>query len=85
MRLYIGWLHNNKLNIGMDMASVMLPYMEFQINPHNFANQEIPLEFQQFNQSSLLAYLGIRGIASPVTYEGFKYAYAAKQALSLTS
>jgi len=62
IRLYQGKLHNNKLGIGMNMESVKLPQFTLSAKKINFTDKEEPLEFQQINQSSLLAYLGVRGI-----------------------
>jgi hypothetical protein len=63
IRLYNGLLHNNELNIGMTMKDVMLPRMFVNCNAIKYANDDdIPVDLQQINQSSLLAYLGIRGI-----------------------
>lgn len=62
IRLYQGKLHNNKLGIGMNMESVKLPQFTLSTKKIDFSNKEEPLEFQQINQSSLLAYLGVRGI-----------------------
>lgn len=73
IRLYNKLLHNNKLGVGMDMSKILLPLINLTGEPYNFGQIEIPLEFQQVNQSSLLAYLGIRGLgrgegsATPVT------------------
>lgn len=73
IRLYHAWLHNNKLKIGLDMQSVKLPKLRVNGNPLRFGKldevetydpQNEPLEWQQINQSSLLAYLGIRGIGN---------------------
>ena len=64
IRLYHAWLHNNKLKIGMSMSSVKLPQLDISCNPLRWTNSEIekePLEMQQINPSSLLAYLGVRG------------------------
>ncbi len=66
IRLYQGKLHNNALGIGMKMAEVKLPQIEITCNNLDFeeASKEngTPLEFQQIDQSSILAYLGIRGL-----------------------
>lgn len=48
IRLYQAMLHNNALNIGLDMKTVKLPQVELSKN-------------REYNPSSLLAYLGIRG------------------------
>lgn len=62
IRLYQGKLHNNKLGIGMNMENVKLPQFTLSAKKIDFNNTEEPIEFQQINQSSLLAYLGVRGI-----------------------
>lgn len=62
LRLYQGLLHNNKLGIGMDMASVKLPQMELEceaIDPDS-----ADYENQQINPSHILSYLGIRGVGT---------------------
>ncbi|UOF80758.1 major capsid protein [Microviridae sp.] len=60
IRLYQGKLHMNMLNIGMDMSKVPLPQfvlkgdrVDILKNPDN----------QQVNPSSILSYLGVRGVA----------------------
>lgn len=60
IRLYNAQLHNNKLGIGNDMSKVIFPTIEVITNEINL-NLDTPVEMQQINQSSLLAYLGIRG------------------------
>lgn len=61
MRLYIGLLHNNKINIGMNMSQVKIPIMRFTIDQmHN--DDFTDIDNAQVNPSCLLAYLGIRGI-----------------------
>lgn len=61
IRLYQAQLHNNKLYIGLDMDAINLPQLEITAQSVNFASEE-PVDVQQINPSSLLAYLGIRGI-----------------------
>lgn len=61
IRLYQGLLHNNKLGIGMQMDRVKLPLLNIE-GKNLYGYSLTPWEFQQINQSSLLAYLGIRGI-----------------------
>ncbi|QXN75285.1 major capsid protein [Microvirus mar60] len=64
MRLYNALLHNNTLNIGLDMKQVKLP--QLQITPRN-ADINTALEGSHgsfgktINPSCLLAYLGLRG------------------------
>ena len=63
VRLYQGMLHNNKLGIGMNMSAIKLPTLTLKtkdIDP----NHPKPIDIQQINQSSLLAYLGIRVVGN---------------------
>lgn len=61
-RLYHSALHNNKLGIGMNMSSVVLPKIEVKTYGINSESvKHIDINNRQINQSSLLAYLGIRG------------------------
>lgn len=76
LRLYQAALHNNAVEIGRNMAQVKLPLLKLRSNALNF-NSDTPLEFQQINQSALLAYLGIRGVGKQYEtihseVEGFK-------------
>ena len=69
IRLYQGQLHNNKLGIGMNMASVKLPYLRFEA-PYETAeviNTIKDYDNSQINPSCLLSYLGIRGIGVNMT------------------
>lgn len=68
MRLYIAELHNNKLGIGMNMANVKLPMMQL-IGP-NPTLEGGEMNQQQINPSSLLAYLGVRGLGKNSNFEG---------------
>lgn len=61
VRLYQAQLHNNKIGIGMDMSSIKLPQLEISANDIDFDIDE-PVDVQQINPSSLLAYLDIRGL-----------------------
>lgn len=65
VRLYNSWLHNNRTKIGLNMEQVRLPQIRVKLNqlwdfPSNDEEQ-----WKQVNPSCLLAYLGIRGYASP--------------------
>ena len=65
VRLYNSWLHNNRTKIGLNMEQVRLPQIRVKLNqlwdfPSNGEEQ-----WKQVNPSCLLAYLGIRGYASP--------------------
>lgn len=73
MRLYQGRMHMNLLQEGLEMTNVKFPQILLE---SNFINQSLttPIELQQINQSSLLAYIGIRGlgnaaegVSSPIT------------------
>ena len=55
IRLYNGLLHNNKLGIGLNMSQVKLPLIDIKCKNLDLTSS-VPLEFQQINQSCLLAY-----------------------------
>jgi hypothetical protein len=61
IRLYNSWLHNNKLDIGRHMSSVLLPLMSFTVEPFRFNENQI-------NSSCILAYLGLRGFGNNQTH-----------------
>lgn len=61
IRLYQAQLHNNKLNIGMDMSQIKLPLLNVTTNNIDFDSSE-PIDIQQINPSSLLSYLDIKGL-----------------------
>ena len=67
MRLYVGQLHNNKLGIGLDMSKVKLPVMVLKASPTDVNAVNVDADNWQVNPSTLLAYLGIRGIGSNPT------------------
>lgn len=65
IRLYQSALHQNLLNVGMDMSQIKFHGLSFQaptldLNVTNI----LPLEVQQINPSSIFAYLGIRSAGS---------------------
>lgn len=63
IRLYQAQLHNNKLGIGMNMSAIKFPIIGVTANNIEWErNDEEPIDVQQINPSSLLAYLGVRGI-----------------------
>lgn len=65
IRLYNAGLHMNRLNIGLDMSKVKFPIMAINADELNVAKViDLPIENRQINQSSLLAYLGIRGLGT---------------------
>lgn len=51
IRLYNSWLHNNRTGIGLKMSDIKLPIL----------STSSPTSGSKCNQSSLMAYLGIRG------------------------
>lgn len=61
IRLYQAQLHNNKLYIGLNMDQIKLPLLELKSKSIDFTS-DTPIDIQQINPSSLLAYLGIRGL-----------------------
>ena len=58
IRLYNSYLHNNALNIGMDMSAIKLPKIYFQAS---YTRESADIDASQVNPSCILAYLGIRG------------------------
>ena len=62
MRLYMSGLHNNMLNVGLNMAQIKIP--KLNITMRNAADTPTATNpWSQINPSSLLAYLGLRGIS----------------------
>ena len=62
IRLYIGALHNNALGIGMNMAQIKMPKMDFLVYYNNQTPYTEQFNNKQISQDSLVAYLGIRGL-----------------------
>lgn len=90
IRLYNAMLHNNALNVGLNMKMVKLPQIRTSINSADLADSS--KDFTQINPSCLLSYLGIKGFANEVGtqaggnatsilayYDIFKNFYANKQ------
>lgn len=69
MRLYNSYLHNNKMDIGLTMDKVKIPVIEMEVRNYNdiIFDEGLPdsLDNIQVNPSSLLAYMGIRGVGFP--------------------
>lgn len=69
IRLYIAMLHNNALNIGLDMKKVKFPYMRTGV-PNREIGVYLPGSgdtiLNQVNPSSLLGYLGWNSLQSSV-------------------
>lgn len=75
MRLYNSLLHNNALNIGLDMSKVKLPKFEVAIN--NKKNNKV-----QINQSALLSYLGRKGFGNTESTTDVKVKFNATSAIA---
>jgi len=60
IRLYQAKLHMNMLNIGRDMSKVKLPVL--RVTASNVNSDNSNLDNAQINPSSILSYLGIRGV-----------------------
>lgn len=64
IRLYQAMLHNNALNVGLDMSKVKLPKFQ-ELAMQSVDKPVIGNKFSQINPSCLLAYLGRRGWGIP--------------------
>lgn len=64
MRLYNSLMHNDTVNIGRDMSQVKFPQIELTAKSVTDFSAIEDINTYQINPSSLLAYLGIRGIGS---------------------
>ena len=62
MRLYNGLLHNNAINIGMDMSQVLIPNLVLTYNVGKKINTNLPYSNRQINPSSLVSYMGFNGV-----------------------
>lgn len=64
IRLYNALLHNNTLNVGMDMSAVKLPKLEIKVEQKDAETLEGSKGTlkKQINPSCLLAYLGVRSV-----------------------
>lgn len=66
MRLYVGMLHNNPINLGMKMQEVKLPMLKV-IHDKTGQQEEYADEYfmrSQVSSNSLLKYLGLSGIGT---------------------
>lgn len=61
IRLYIAALHNNVLGIGRDMKKIKMPMMKLTVKTYN-PKRHRNINTFQISSSSLLAYLGLRGL-----------------------
>ena len=64
IRLYNSLLHNNMLGIGMEMSKVKLPQIRMTAYASGNTND---LDNSQINPSSILSYLGLRGVGKTST------------------
>lgn len=67
MRLYIGALHNNVLNVGNSMDKVVLPKIFLQASPNTKFEGNPDIDTDQIAPDSLNAYLGIKGVGRNYT------------------
>lgn len=71
IRLYNGALHNNALNLGMEMKNVIYPKIQIPVLPNPRQASELGLandiQLQNMNPSALMAYLGV---TNPGNYAG---------------
>ena len=91
IRLYNALLHNNALNVGLDMKQVRLPKFMVSCPAACYPDKSNGNQWIQINPSSIFAYLGRRGFtgrkkgitfnATPeiAYYDIFKNYYANKQ------
>lgn len=89
IRLYNAMLHNNALNVGLNMKQVKLPQIKTNILAQDLADGSE--DFKQIDPSCLLSYLGIKGFGNEIGqaekngtallgyYDIFKNFYANKQ------
>ena len=89
IRLYNAMLHNNALNVGLNMKMVKLPQIRAKVTSTDVAHEDE--DFTQINPSCLLSYLGIKGFGNNpgepggngtsilAYYDIFKNFYANKQ------
>jgi hypothetical protein len=67
IRLYNSSLHNNTLGIGRNMSQIKLPQIEFDIEAGMNAAEIQDIDNCQINPSSLMSYLGLRGLGFNTT------------------
>lgn len=71
IRLYNARIHNNPLNVGLDMKNIKLPLLEIDA-PNVNPNWTRPLESQQVHPSCLLNYLGYNSFGHAFGVSKFK-------------
>ncbi|MCM1042451.1 MAG: hypothetical protein NC396_08525 [Bacteroides sp.] len=69
-RLYQGILHNNPVELGLNMKKVLLPKIRIR-DTFGQAGEDIDLEKIKFSPSSLMSYLGVKGLGRPTTGENY--------------
>ena len=62
IRLYNAALHNNPLNVGLNMTDILLPTLTLTAKKISATETAQTISNSQINPSSLLSYLNIRGI-----------------------
>lgn len=72
-RLYNAKLHNNPLDVGLNMSNIKLPLVEMNVqNQRIKADMYDDLSTFQINPSSLISYLGMRSYGHNKTLDTFK-------------
>ena len=62
MRLYMSGLHNNMLNVGLNMSQIKIP--KFSVTIGSYDNPTDKQPWKQVNPNSVIAYLGNRGFGT---------------------
>lgn len=70
IRIYNSWLHNNMLNIGMNMAQIKLPQITLRAAVVTNDGTVNDVDNSQINPSCILKYLGISGVGIPGVTSG---------------
>lgn len=81
MRLYNKQLHNNLTGVGMNMKDIIFPRM--RLRAKNPSAEIGEMNQQQISQSSLLAYLGVRGLGTLENPDGYGYVEIQRNAMPL--
>lgn len=83
VRLYNGLLHNNAVNIGLDMNLIKFP--QVNLYPTIRATEQFAenINTSQISSSSLWAYLGLRGLRTCANFEGQATARVSKHICAL--
>lgn len=64
IRLFIKELHNNALNVGMNMSSIALPQVRLKAQRPQIIDEDYFIDNKQIEPSSIFSYLNIRGLGT---------------------